>query len=167
MNAQTMNTRPVTPAVFRSVMGSLPTGVTVITASDTDGVPLGLTVNAITSVSLDPPQLLICLAAERHTALTIRKTRKFAVNFLGAHQKDIATLFATSTESKFDSIMTHRGMLGLPLITGSLALAECEVSSIVESGDHLIIIGKVTAGTAGDGMPLLFFRRNFGAWNAT
>lgn len=168
MSEQILNftPQPVSPGVFRSVMGSFPTGVTVVTARDADGAPLGLTVNAITSVSLDPPQLLICLAKHRYTATAVRETGKFAVNFLGRDQQDVAALFASQAEAKFDTINARRGELDLPLIPGSLAQAECSVRSIVEAGDHLIFIGEVVAGTVSDGQPLMFYRRNYGAWCA-
>ena len=162
----TLDRRPVPPQTFRSVMGSFPTGVTVITTVSETGGPVGMTVNAITSVSLDPPQLLICLAKSRYTAAAIKACGKFAVNFLSDDQKDVAGIFASSADEKFSTVRTETGDLGLPLIADSLALAECEVSSVIDSGDHLIFIGEVVSGTSKDGMPLVFFRRNYGAWTA-
>jgi flavin reductase (DIM6/NTAB) family NADH-FMN oxidoreductase RutF len=150
--------RPVAPQTFRSVMGSFPTGVTVITTISGSGDPVGMTVNAITSVSLDPPQLLICLAKSRYTAAAIQFLGKFAVNFLSDDQKDVASIFASNGDEKFSAVRTQ--------ISGSLAQAECEVIRIIESGDHLIFIGEVMSGTSHDGMPLVFFRRNYGAWTA-
>lgn len=158
--------RPVAPQTFRSVMGSFPTGVTVITTISGSGDPVGMTVNAITSVSLDPPQLLICLAKSRYTAAAIQFLGKFAVNFLSDDQKDVASIFASNGDEKFSAVRTQIGEQGLPLISGSLAQAECEVIRIIESGDHLIFIGEVMSGTFHDGMPLVFFRRNYGAWTA-
>jgi len=152
--------------LFRSVMGSFPTGVTVITTVSETGRPVGMTVNAITSVSLEPPQLLICLARHRYTAAAIQSSGRFAVNFLSNDQKEIAAIFASSAEDKFNAVGYRSGALELPLINDSLAIAECEVSSVMDSGDHLIFIGDVVSGTATDGMPLVFFRRNYGIWKA-
>lgn len=162
----TLAPRPVPPQLFRSVMGSFPTGVTVITTLSETGTPVGMTVNAITSVSLEPPQLLICLARSRYTASAIRFSGKFAVNFLSDDQKNVASIFASNADEKFSTVRTHCGALGLPLIADSLALAECEVCKVVDSGDHLIFIGEVVSATSKDGMPLVFFRRNYGAWTA-
>lgn len=165
-SADSVMPHPVPAQLFRSVMGSFPTGVTVITTVSKGGLPVGMTVNAITSVSLDPPQLLICLGKNRYSAEAIKSCGKFAVNFLSNDQKDVASIFASSTEEKFSTVDYHNGPLGLPLISDSLAIAECEVSSIIDSGDHLIFIGDVVNGNATDGMPLVFFRRNYGVWKA-
>jgi flavin reductase (DIM6/NTAB) family NADH-FMN oxidoreductase RutF len=156
----------MTPQFFRSVMGSFPTGVTVVTTTSGDGDPVGMTVNAITSVSLDPPQLLICLAKSRYTAAAIRLNGAFVVNFLGEDQKGIASTFASNIATKFNEVSTHKGRLGIPMISDSLALAECEVRDVIDANDHMIFIGEVVGGKAGDGMPLVFFRRNYGTWAA-
>ncbi|WP_127519825.1 flavin reductase family protein [Mesorhizobium sp. Z1-4] len=158
--------QPVPSQLFRSVMGSFPTGVTVITTVAETGGPVGMTVNAITSVSLEPPQLLICLAKSRYTASAIQSCGRFAVNFLSNDQKEVAGIFASNAEQKFSTVGYHEGVLDLPLINGSLAIAECEVSNVIDAGDHLIFIGEVVSGRATDGMPLVFFRRNYGIWKA-
>lgn len=166
-DASVTTSHAVPSQLFRSVMGSFPTGVTVITTVADAGSPVGMTVNAITSVSLEPPQLLVCLAKNRYTAAAIQSCGRFAVNFLSNAQKDIAGVFASSVEEKFNCVRYHTGMLDLPLIDESLAIAECEVSRVIDSGDHLIFIGDVVNGTANDGMPLVFFRRNYGNWKET
>lgn len=165
-NIATLKPQPVPSQLFRSVMGSFPTGVTVITTISETGSPVGMTVNAITSVSLDPPQLLICLAKSRYTAAAIQSQGKFAVNFLSDDQKEIASIFASNVDEKFSSVITEPSELGVPLISDSLAQAECEVRNVIDSGDHLIFIGEVVRAKAQDGMPLVFFRRNYGAWTA-
>ncbi len=164
--AMSTATGQVPPHLFRSVMGSFPTGVTVITTTSEKGTPIGMTVNAITSVSLDPPQLLICLAKSRFTAAAIQENGRFGVNFLSDDQKQVAAVFASSAPEKFTGIKIRTGDLGVPLIEGSLARAECRVAKTVESGDHLIFIGDVLGAEAADGMPLIFFRRDYGKWEA-
>lgn len=146
---------------FRSVMGSFPTGVTIITTNAEDGTDVGMTVNAITSVSLEPPQLLICLAKSRFTAQAIADCGSFAVNFLSNDQQEVAGLFATNSPEKFKHVEVERGMLGMPLITDSLARAECRVNRMIEAGDHTIFIGDVVTGAAVEGQPLIYFRSGY------
>lgn len=157
----------VSSAAFREIMGSFPTGVTVITARDAAGDPVGLTANAVSSVSLDPPQLLICLGRDRFTARTISDSGRFAVNFLGSDQQAVAERFASRLDDKFSGLAVAEGELGVPLIAGALAYAECHVMKTIETGDHLIFVGLVRRGEVGGGVPLMFFRRHYGEWPAT
>jgi flavin reductase (DIM6/NTAB) family NADH-FMN oxidoreductase RutF len=150
---------------FRRIMSSFPTGVTVITTFDEKGANVGLTANAVSSVSLTPPQLLVCLGVDKYTAAAIRKCGVFAVNFLSAEQRWIAEQFASSKEDKFSGLEIERGELNLPLIKGAIAIAECQLERLIEAGDHLIFIGAVRAGRAEAGNPLMYFKREFGAWH--
>lgn len=157
---------PVSSLTFREIMGSFPTGVAVITTRSIEGRPVGLTANAVSSVSLDPPQLLVCIARSRYTARAIEDTGAFAVNFLSKSQQQLAELFASPAPDKFDGTKILEGKLGLPLIAGALAQAECKVTKAVDAGDHLIFIGLVHHGRAQRGVPLMFFRRNYGEWRS-
>jgi flavin reductase (DIM6/NTAB) family NADH-FMN oxidoreductase RutF len=156
---------PVSAAEFREIMASFPTGVTVVTTVSGDGAPVGLTANAVSSVSIAPPQLLICLGKDRFTAKAIETHRAFAVNFLDWRQYEIAQRFASSAPDKFADIEFRAGSRGLPLLTGALAHAECELERAVDAGDHLIFIGLVLRGEARAGDPLIFFRRSYASWS--
>lgn len=154
----------ISSVAFRQVMGSFPTGVTIITTRTLDGCPVGLTANAVSSVSMTPPQLLICLGREKFTAKAILDHQAFAVNFLARNQEAVAQRFASSITDKFAGLDHDSGFKGVPIINGALAVAECEVQRIVEAGDHLIIVGLVRKGTASDVDPLMFFRKQYAGW---
>jgi flavin reductase (DIM6/NTAB) family NADH-FMN oxidoreductase RutF len=154
----------ISTSAFRQVMGSFPTGVTIITTRTEDGAPVGLTANAVSSVSLTPPQLLICLGREKFTAKAIQAHQAFAVNFLARSQEHVAQRFASSHPDKFSEIEYSNGFKDLPVISGALAVAECEVQRTVEAGDHLIIVGLVRKGVASDLDPLMFFRKEYAGW---
>lgn len=154
----------ISSAAFRQVMGSFPTGVTIITTRSSDGAPVGLTANAVSSVSLTPPQLLICLGREKFTAKAILAHEAFAVNFLARTQENVAQRFASSHPDKFSDLAYSNGFKDVPVISGALAVAECEVQRIVEAGDHLIIVGLVRKGVASELDPLMFFRKEYAGW---
>ncbi|MEE1929753.1 flavin reductase family protein [Streptomyces sp. TRM 70351] len=158
--------REVEPAVLRSVMSRFATGVTVLSVG---GEHIhGMTANAFSSVSLDPPQVLCCVArsAVMHHAITASGT--FAVSILGAGQEGLSQHFAdkrrTLGPAQFDDVDWIAGaMTGAPLLAGSLAWLECRLSSSHESGDHSVFIGSVLdarLGSAAQG--LLFFNGRYG-----
>lgn len=143
---------------FRTVMGRFATGVTVVTTRDAGGVPLGLTVSAFTSVSLDPLQILICVHREAgpHDPLLERGT--FAVNVLSADQGPLAIRFATGpTRERFQGIDFRDSPLGDPLLSG-LAWLACRVRQVWAGGDHSVILGEVEACEAREGQPLIWFK---------
>lgn len=143
---------------FRTVMGHFPTGVTVVTTLDPQGVPLGLTVSAFTSVSLEPPQILICVHKEAgpHDALLARGT--FAVNVLRADQRDLAMRFATGpTRERFQGLPFQKSVLGDPILP-ALAWLACRTREVWPGGDHSVILAEVEACEALEGHPLLWLR---------
>ncbi len=146
---------------LRRVMGFFATGVTVITTRDLDGRPYGLTANAVCSVSLDPPLLLVCVdkGAESHPAFV--RSRLFAINILGLGHEDLSRRFAVSGGDKFVDVPFRSGITGLPLLEGVLAAVECRVVDVYEAGDHTIFIGEVEGLEAAEGDPLLFFRGKY------
>lgn len=156
--------REVSSVAFREVMGSFPTGVTVITTISAEGQPVGLTANAVSSVSLNPPQLLICLGRDKFTTKAILGCQAFAVNFLAREQVGIAQRFASAVPDKFSGVDHGFGWNDIPVIKGSLAVAECEVQRTIEAGDHIIFVGLVRNGTASAGDPLMFFRKEYAGW---
>jgi flavin reductase (DIM6/NTAB) family NADH-FMN oxidoreductase RutF len=155
--------RRVEPDRFRSVMGRFATGVTVVTASSPEG-PVGLTANAVCSLSLDPLLLLVCFDNEARTLPVVRKAGRFGVNVLRAEQEELARLFASKTpESEKFAGIPHTVHDGIPVIEGVLAWVGCRLERVIPGGDHTIGIGAVEAAEAGQGEPLLWFRGSYRA----
>jgi flavin reductase (DIM6/NTAB) family NADH-FMN oxidoreductase RutF len=153
--------RDVAPERFRSVMGRFATGVTVVTVSAPDG-PVGMTANAVCSLSLDPLLLLVCFDNDARTLPVVRATGRFGVNVLAAGQEDLARLFASKRpeREKFAGV-AHTVHDGIPVIAGALAWVGCRLERLVPGGDHTIGIGAVEAAEAGHGEPLLWFRGGY------
>lgn len=149
----------VEEARFREVMGHFATGVTVVTTRDADGTPVGLTVSALTSVSLQPTLLLICVHREAASHDELLQNGTFGVNVLMADQSDLAMRFAQSKpEERFGGVEVESGPLGNPLLPGCLAWLECMIRQVWPGGDHSVILGEVMECDAHPGDPLLFFR---------
>jgi flavin reductase (DIM6/NTAB) family NADH-FMN oxidoreductase RutF len=143
---------------FRDTVGRFPTGVTVVTAAGPDG-PAGLTTNAFSSLSLDPPLVLVCFERGSRTLPVVRETGRFAVNVLRAGQEDLARVFASKRvhAEKFEAV-THTVDHGVPVLDEALAWMVCELQALHPGGDHEIGVGAVTAmGHDPEGDPLLFF----------
>jgi flavin reductase (DIM6/NTAB) family NADH-FMN oxidoreductase RutF len=153
--------REVGPDRFRAVMGRFATGVTVVTVSSPDG-PVGLTANAVCSLSLDPVLLLVCLDNSARTLPVVREVGRFGVNVLRADQEELARLFASKRpESEKFAGVPHTVHDGIPVIEGALAWVGCRLEQLIPGGDHTIGIGAVEAAEAGHGEPLLWFRGGY------
>ena len=155
--------RPVEPERFRDVMGHFATGVTVVTASGSDG-PVGMTANAVCSLSLEPLLALVCFANGARTLKVVRDTGRFGVNVLAAGQEDLARLFASKLPEaeKFAGVQ-HTVHDGIPVIEGTLAWVGCTLEQLIGAGDHTIGIGAVTAAEiAADAPPLIWYRGEYG-----
>jgi flavin reductase (DIM6/NTAB) family NADH-FMN oxidoreductase RutF len=155
------DTMPVDPMEFRRALGCFATGVTVITVRDEGGKPRGMTANAFSSLSLEPPLVLVCVDHKSDTFPVIGTASAFAVNILGEDQRELSQRFARKGEDKFDGVAHHDGDCGAPVIDGALAVIECLVEEAHEAGDHTIFIGNVQRVEHGPGKPLLFFRGNY------
>lgn len=143
---------------FKSALGRFASGVTVVTVSS-GGTLHGMTASSFASVSLDPPRILVCLDKSSTTRSLLSDT--FAVNILSAEQEEVSRAFANAGEKPFGSLSYEIGTSGAPLIHGSLAWIECATSSIVDGGDHDIIVGDVTGCSSAEGRPLLYFERTY------
>lgn len=144
---------------FRRVMGHFSTGVTVVASRDPRGEPVGLTVNAFTSVSLDPPLVLVCLHKNADAHDPLLASGHFGVSVLRGCHADLAVRFSSGeSERRFEGLETRDGPLGSPLISDALAWMECRIEQVHSGGDHSIIVGEVTSCGALEGDPLLFFR---------
>lgn len=150
------------PRTLRDAMGCFATGVTIVTGLDAAGVPVGLTANSFTSVSLDPPLLLVCIANTAGTAPTLRSARHFGVNVLQIGQQPASNRFATRGEDRFASLPWAPGQTGVPLLGGSLVSFECQREAVHEAGDHFILVGRVVrAQFEPHRDPLLYFRGKY------
>lgn len=154
---------PVDSRKFRDVLGYFATGVTVVTGLTEDGVPVGVTVNAFASVSLEPPLILICLANTTGCLSAFSKGERFAVNILGEHQESLSRAFAGPQEHKFRNRAFATWDSGCPILPDCIANLECTREDVHKAGDHLIVVGRVDRiETADGGRPLLFFRSGYG-----
>ncbi|MHB1191411.1 MAG: flavin reductase family protein [Longimicrobiales bacterium] len=143
-------------------MGRFPTGVTVVTARDGEGAPVGLTVNAFASVSLDPPLVLVCIDHASHSHDRLLSAGAFAVNVLSAAQDALARRFASDpSEGRFDGAAWGGGPGGAPVLEGVSAWLACTVEAAHEAGDHTIVVGRVHEAGVGTEEALAYYRGAF------
>jgi len=147
---------------LRRVMSYFCTGVTVITTCDDAGRPYGLTANAVASVSLVPPLLLVCVDRKAESHVHFFTSKVFVVNILTEEQEQLSRRFAVSGGDKFTDVPSHRGRLGAPVLDGVLAHVECRIVETHEGGDHVIHFGEVDHAEIHTGRPLLFFQGRYG-----
>jgi flavin reductase len=135
-------------ADFRQALGAFATGVTVITTRGEDHL-FGMTANAFSSVSLDPPLVLVCVISRTTGAEVIERNAMFAVNILGAHQEPISRYFASKDRPRglqaFDEIPHTTAVTGAPIIEGAAGFLDCRLHAAHEAGDHIVFIGEVLA----------------------
>lgn len=154
----------VSAAELREAMGHFATGVTVVTSVDADGQPVGTTANAVTSLSLAPPLVLVCFDLGSQTLQAIRGHGAFVVNVLSAPQQHLSRNFARrGFAAAWDGVRHRRGPTGSPRLEDVLAVLECTVEHTLPGGDHEIIVGRVRhVETDGEGAnPLLFWRGKY------
>lgn len=128
---------------LRDAFGAFLTGVTVVTTVDDAGAPIGFTANSFTSVSLDPPLLLVCLAKTSRNYATLTAAKGFGVNILSEGQKDVSNTFARPVEDRFAAVDWRPGPHGSPVFTDVAAWFDCATHDVVDAGDHVILIGRV------------------------
>jgi len=144
---------------FKDTLRLWASGVTVVTAkSEQDGVK-GMTATSFSSVSLEPPQILVCIHEKADTGKVILEQNKFAVNILNSEQQDVSNQFAgaNSQEERFANVDWEEGKTGSPVLKDSLASLECTLVQQVKAGTHWIVIGQVESVTQNQGTPLLYF----------
>jgi flavin reductase ActVB len=155
---------------FFEIMASFPSGVAIVTTLDGDAVPRGLTTTAVSSVSADPPILLVCVDLGSRTLAALRASRRFVVNFMGEGRSHLCLLFASKTEDKFAGVEWRPTAGGLPLLHHDvLAWAECATIHDVEIGDHALLVARVEDGGVQPELepPLMYYRRSWGVWTPT
>jgi flavin reductase (DIM6/NTAB) family NADH-FMN oxidoreductase RutF len=154
------------PDRYREVMGHFATGISVVTALE-GSRPHGITVNAFSSVSLDPALVMVALDRRRYITPIVREAGRYAVNVLGADQQALSDCFAHAPVSPgreaFCGAAWQPGPEGLPLIDGSIATLECTIVETFSAGDHDLFIGRVDSLEQhdGDAAPLLYYRRRY------
>ncbi len=146
---------------IRNVMGHFATGVTVITTSDITGKPFGLTVNSFTSLSLNPPLVVVCVDKTVDCYSCFDESKVFAVNVLSEDQEELSRRFATKGIEKFAGIQWRMGEHGSPLLDRVIGTIECKVTLSYEGGDHTIFLGEILSATAKGDRPLLFFKGKY------
>lgn len=146
---------------LRTAFGSFMTGVTIVTTAGIDGTPRGFTANSFTSVSLEPPLLLICIGKSAASMEVFRQARGFAVNILSEQQKDTSVLFASKRADKFEAASWRVGPYGNPLIEGSAAWFDCARYQVLDAGDHIILMGHIEAFSYSDANPLGYARGGY------
>ncbi|HEX6342491.1 flavin reductase family protein [Umezawaea sp.] len=157
------------PDLFRSLMATLPAGVAVVTATDTDGTPWGLTCSTVCGVAVDPPTLLVCLRDESPTLRAAVRTASFAVNLLHEAARGTAELFASGAPDRFDRVEWTRSPRGANphLVADAHAVADCRVTGTVGVGDHVVLFGQVLDVRhlpGDDRAPLLYGFRRYSSW---
>lgn len=131
------------PRTLRDAFGAFLTGVTVITSFNEQGDPIGFTANSFTSVSLDPPLLLVCLARTSRNYAALTGAKGFGVNVLSEGQKEISNTFARPVEDRFASVTWKKGPFGAPVFADVAAWFDCSMHQLVDAGDHVILIGRI------------------------
>lgn len=149
------------PDDFRRVLAHFASGVTIVTTCDADRRPAGLTASAFTSVSLDPPLVLVCVDHKAQSYPALRESPRFAVNILTTGQEPISRRFASTQIDKFDGVGYRMSGLGLPLLDDALARLECRTVSAHVEGDHTIFVGLVERASVGAGEPLIYYRGRY------
>jgi 4-nitrophenol 2-monooxygenase / 4-nitrocatechol 4-monooxygenase, reductase component len=161
-----MEARSLTPEEFREVISHFASGVTVITTLH-DSQRYGTTASAVTSLSLEPPMLLVCLNKQSETGRAVAAGGHFAVNILGADQVELARRFARKGGDKFEGVPTAEGRWGEPLFDDALATLECRVAEQTAVATHYVFMAEVVSGAARKGTPLAYFRGQFGRLELT
>lgn len=149
-------------AEYRRILGHWATGVAIVTTRTTDGTPIGLTANAVTSLSLDPPLVLVCVDHASDTHDHIRTAGAFGINVLMEDDEQLARRFAEGDGTgRFDGVAWAERATGAPVLDDALAWVDCRVSREHPGGDHTIFVGEVIEGDARNGSPLLFYRGGY------
>ena len=150
------------PDTLRETLGCFATGVTVVTCRSDDGELFGVTANSFNSVSLDPPLILFSLARTLNIIAAFQDASHYAINVLGAHQRQISQQFAEPLANKWANVRIGDGVFDCPILNDALAVLECESWRQYNGGDHIIFVGRVTRVSRNTGHdPLLFYRGDY------
>jgi flavin reductase (DIM6/NTAB) family NADH-FMN oxidoreductase RutF len=146
---------------FRRACSRFATGITIATVMAADGTPQGFTANSFTSVSADPPLVLICIDRRANVLPHFSEAEYFAINVLSVEQKELSMRFAARGQDRFSGVEWRPGAGQVPLLDGSLAQFECARRQVWEAGDHLVFLGEVVMARHNDGAPLLYYASGY------
>lgn len=147
---------------FRDALGRFLTGIAVVTTHTAEGKRIGMTINSLVSVSLDPPLVLFCLGRDSMDFETYAQMDAFAFNILREEDEAISNRFIVKGEDRFAGLESVAGASGAPILSEALAVIDCRRERVIEAGDHLIVIGRVVETRAGEGRPLAYFKGGYG-----
>jgi flavin reductase ActVB len=149
--------------IFRDAMSRFPSGVTIVTTTDDEGRWWGFTASSFCSVSMDPPLVLVCLAATAQCHPAFAVARRFVVHVVHSEHADLAVRFATRGADKFADAGFRSDEYGLPVLDGAAVTLGCATHAIHPAGDHSILLGRVERAQVGDERPAVYFQRRFHA----
>jgi flavin reductase (DIM6/NTAB) family NADH-FMN oxidoreductase RutF len=152
---------PISIHEFRAALGSFASGVTVVTTKDDVGNLHGLTVSAFSSVSMDPPLILICIQKTTHSYHAFVESKSFVVNILNESQQEISNQFAFKHEDKFEGISYNLSKTGMPILEDCLVNLECSLKHSYDGGDHTIFVGEIENAVINEGNPLVYWKGNY------
>lgn len=158
-----MTASEVDPFQFRQLLGHFATGVTILTTMTPEGKPLGMTANSLSSVSLSPPLISVCVDREADMHPVILRASEYVVNVLASDQEALARRFSDKYEDRFDGVGYRLNPEGLILLDGVLAHVVCRRQETYPGGDHTIVLGRVIGGTTHERHPLLYYRGGYAA----
>lgn len=151
----------LTKTEFCRACAKFPTGVTILTVLDAEGSPHGMTASSFTSVSLEPPLVLVCVDHGASVLAHLRRAQHIGINILSEEQQDLSAHFARRGHDRFDGVEWQAGRGGVPLLPGALAWFECSIHRMVDAGDHTILITEVLDAEYRAGRPLVYFGSDY------
>ena len=143
--------------LLKKTLGKYLTGVTIVTSTDHDGNPIGMTVNSFTSVSLQPSLVLWCIDKKQPSYNSFMNANGYAVNILSKEQNGLCYKFASQLDDKFENVNWKRSENGFPLVKNSLAWFDCKKWNYYSGGDHQILVGEVTSFDSFELEPLTYW----------
>jgi flavin reductase (DIM6/NTAB) family NADH-FMN oxidoreductase RutF len=146
---------------FRTALAKFASGVTVVTLKDENGNSHGITVSAFSSVSLDPPLILVCIDNNAGSHFAFSQSKRFVVNILSAEQDEHSNQFASQIPDKFINIHHHEGLEGIPVLKDALVNLECRLTQELIAGDHTIFVGEIEKTHLNEGEPLIYYQGDY------
>ena len=151
----------ITNEEFRRALSRFASGVTVVTLRDKTGKPHGITVSAFSSVSLDPPLILVCIDNNAGSHRAFHESKRFVVNILSEEQSEHSNQFASHIADKFLNIHHHEGLEGIPVLKNALVNLECRLVQDFVAGDHTVFIGEIERAHINEGNPLVYYQGGY------
>lgn len=145
----------------RTIAGTFATGVTVVTTIGTNGKPVGMTANSFSSLSLNPPLVLVSINKGASLYKDFMETDCFGINILSEHQENISRQFSKKNIDRFTGVAYEKVVTGAPILPDTIGYFDCTVNQLYDGGDHTIIIGEIKHGEVREGEPLLFYRGKY------